>query len=183
MSDMTAGMGDQYIDLDLGGIEAIHGFIPVPTAVYVLQITDASVTPTQKGGRQIEKRDRIAEGPMEGRSVGIDRIFIPDRDSQDPKAYETTAGYFKGKLEAITGRPYAGRLSVRELVGMKYKAIVQLVDEGYGPQNKITAYLPMSADTAGIVLPQATATRPRAAGGRDNGGGGQQEVRAGGFKI
>ncbi len=181
-------MSDQYVPsdndiiLDLDGVDAIHGWMPVPSGLSVLPIDGASVVATQMGGRPSEKKDRIVEGPMAGRGLGIDRIFIPNREKQTPEAYATTAGYFKGKIEAITGRPYGGRLNVREMIGLKYKALVLLVDEGYGPQNRIQTYLPLTADTAGIVIPSGPVT-PRPRGG-DNGGGAAQETAAAGrFKI
>ena len=182
-------MSDQgYIDtggdivLDSDGVAPIHGWVPAPSGVYTLQIEEASVEPTSKGGRQIKVRNRIVEGSLAGRSIGIENIYIPDKEKQDPEAFKTTMGYFLGKIEAITGKPYAGRLNARELVGMRYKAIVILEDRGYGPQNRISTFLPLNADTSGVVIPQATGVaKPR---GDSNGGGNVPDTAgAGRFKI
>ncbi len=173
MTDMGITPGDQTINLDLGGVDAIHGWVPIPTGVYLLQVDDASVEATKKGGKQIVFRMKVADGPLQGRSTGIENVFIPNPLSQTPEAYRTTAGYFKGKIEALTGRQFGGALNVKELVGLKFKAIVTLVDEGYGPQNKITAWLPADANTDGMVIPQAT-PKPRQA--ESNGGGQTQEA-------
>lgn len=194
MTDMTGGGlpqgmapgGDDYIDLDLTGVEAIQGWLPVPNGVYVLQIADAKIELAKDPrNKNIIFRDVVVEHPQyTNRSIGIDRIFIPNRETQTPEAYEKTAGFFKGKLEAITGRPYSGRINVREMIGLKFKAVVMMVDEGYGLQNKINNYLPYNADTSGIVVPQ-TAPVPRPPGGGSNGGGGavQDQAAAGRFRI
>lgn len=182
MSDQFLPPSDGDIVLDADGVAPIHGWVPAPSGVYTLQIEDAGVEPTSKGGRQIKLRNRIVEGPLAGRSIGIENIYIPDKERQDPEAYKTTMGYFLGKVEAITGKPYAGRINARELVGMRFKAIVILEDRGYGPQNRISTFLPLNADTSGVVIPQPSGTaKPR---GDSNGGGAVQDTAgAGRFKI
>jgi hypothetical protein len=177
--------GDDYIDLDLTGVDAIQGWLPVPNGVYVLQIADAKIVPAKDPrNKNIEFRDVVAEGPLTSRSIGIDRIFVPNRETQTPEAYEKTAGFFKGKLEAITGRPYSGRINVREMIGLKFKAVVMMVDEGYGLQNKINNYLPLTADTSGIVVPQtAPVPRPQQNSGSNGGGAVQDTAAAGRFRI
>lgn len=180
MSDPSLS-GDNYVDLDLGDVESIHGWLPVPTAIYTLAIDDAVIEPTKdQKNKNLVFRIKVAEGVHAGRSIGITRAFIPNRETQTPDAYKTTAGYFKGKIEAITGKPYS-RFNVRELVGMKFKGLVVLKDDGYGPQNEIATWLPVTADTTGIVIPQsAPVARPR----QENGGGATQDTAAAGrFKI
>lgn len=183
---ITVPGGDDYIDLDLAGIDAIQGWLPVPNGVYVLQIADAKIVQAKDPrNRNIEFRNTVVEHPQyTSRSIGIDRIFIPNRETQTPDAYEKTAGFFKGKIEAITGRPYSGRINVREMIGLKFKAVVMMVDQGFGLQNNINNYLPYTADTSGIVIPQ-TAPVQRPQQGGSNGGGGtvQDQAAAGRFRI
>lgn len=184
MSDQAAYVpSDGDIHLDLSDVESIQGWMPVPSGVYTLQVEEPHIVPTKNGGKQIEFKNRVVEGPMANRGLGIERIFIPDRERQTPDAYKTTAGYFKGKIEAMTGVPYAGTLNVRALAGLRYKALVLLVDEGYGPQNKLQTYLPLSADTSGIVIPQGVTVQKRKDGGNGAGGETQDTAGAGRFKI
>ncbi len=176
---MSSMGSDEGIDLDFGGVEAITGFVPVPTGAYTLTITDASVEPTKDGtGKNVVVRMKVAEGPLEGRSIGMDRWYVPNRLVQEAKKYETTAGYFKGRLEAVFDKPIGDsfKLNVREMPGIKFKGIVMLVDEGFGPQNKVSAYLPISADLANVVIPQASTPRQQS-----NGGG--AAAQAGRFRI
>jgi hypothetical protein len=176
MSDMGINPGqDTVIDLDLGGIDAIHGWMPVPSGAYTLQIEDANVVPTKKGGRQIEYRIKVADGPLNGRSIGVQRVYVPDRNAQTPEAYQTTAGYFKGKMESINGQAFSGRLNVREQIGMKFKGVVVLMDDGFGPKNEINVWLPLSADISGISVPTPPAPRPSQ---QQNGGGQPQDAAA-----
>lgn len=182
MSDQYVPGQEGVVDLNLDDVEAIHGWMPVPNGVYTLQVEDPVLTATKNGGQQIEMKPRVVEGPLSGRGLGIERIFIPNREKQTPEAYKTTAGYFKGKIEAITGVPYAGKLNVRGLAGLRFKALVLLIDEGYGPQNRIQTYLPLSADTSGIVIPQGQVTQRK----KDNssaGGEVQDTAAAGRFRI
>lgn len=164
--DPMIGGSDSVIDLDLSGVDAIHGWAPLPNGGYTLQVAEAKVVPTKDGrNRNIEMRLVVDEGPLKGRPFGIDRLFIPNRQTQAPEAYENTAGFFKGKVEAITGRPYGGKINVREWVGLRFKAIIMLRDNGYGPQNEITSYLPLSADLSGLVLPPGLAPSRQQNGG------------------
>lgn len=175
-------MSDEGIDLDFGGIDSITGFVPVPTGAYVLEFTAAEIVPTKDNtGHNCEVQMKVAEGELAGRSIGKDRWYIPNRVVQEQKKYETTAGYFKGRLEAVYDRPIEGhfKFNVKELPGMKFKGIVMLVDEGYGPQNKITAYLPMKTDLSNVHIP--TPSAPRSKPG--NGGGSSEAPQAGRFQI
>lgn len=181
MSDMGITPGDQVIDLDLSGIEAARPWMPVPTDAYALQITDASVVPTKKGGKMIKINSRICEGTLDGQSIGIDNLVIPDRERQPEDAYKTTASFFKAKIEAIMGQPYAGKLNVKEMVGKKFKGIVTLKDDpGYGPQNEITSFLPWSADISALRGKMAAPMAPRAP---QNGGGATAPAEPSRFKI
>ncbi len=178
MSNMGS---DEGIDLDFGGIDAITGFVPVPTGAYVLTFTDAVIEPTKDNtGRNVVVSMKVADGPLQGRSIGKDRWYVPNRLVQEAKKYETTAGYFKGRLEAVYDKAIGSefKLNVREMPGMKFKGIVMLVDEGYGPQNKVTAYLPLSTDLANVVIPQPSAPRQQ-----QSNGGSAGEATAGRFKI
>lgn len=181
--DGDDGIGSEGIDLDFGGVDSIVGFVPVPSGGYVLEFTDAKIVPTNdKLGHNVEVRIKIGDGALAGRSIGIDRWYVPNKKSQDPKKYKATAGFFKGRLEAVYGREIEDnfRLNVRELPGMRCKAIVMLVDEGYGPQNKVTAYLSMSTDLSNIVLPTPSAPREK----RGNGGGNAEgDAKPGRFTI
>lgn len=178
MSDMGGS-----IDLDFGGVESITGFVPVPSGAYVLEFTEASVEPTKDTtGKNVVVQARVAEGPLAGRSVGKDFWYVPNRLVQEQKKYETTAGYFKGRLEAIYDRPFEGQIkfNVKDLPGMKFKAIVMLEDTGYGPQNKITAYLPMNTDLSNVRIPAPSAPRQRS---DSNSGGSTGDAQPGRFKI
>lgn len=172
---------DEGIDLDFGGIDSITGFVPVPTGAYVLRITEAKVVPTNDGtGRNVEVTMQVAEGELEGRSIGKERWYVPNRAVQDSKKFETTSGYFKGRLEAVYGKKIGDsfKLNVRELSGMQFKGVVLLVDEGYGPQNKVSAHLPMSTDLSNVHVPAPSAPRPK-----PGNGGGTGEAQPGRFKI
>lgn len=153
---MTDYTSDEGIDLDFGGVDSITGFMPVPTGAYSLEITEAAVVPTKdQKNRLIKVSMRVCEGPLAGRSIGMDNWFIPNRVTQEQAKFETTAGYFKGKLEAVLSRTIGDnfKLNVRELPGTKFKGVVTLEDTGYGPQNKVTTYLRSDADLSNIVLP------------------------------
>lgn len=165
MSDVGSGEG---IDLDFGGVSAITGFVPVPTGAYTLMFRDVTIESTKDNtGKNVVVSMVVCDGPLEGRTIGKDRWYVPNRLVQEAKKYETTAGYFKGRLEAVFDKPIGDsfKLNVREMVGMKFKGIVMLVDEGYGPQNKVTAYLPLSADLANVVIPAPSAPRQPSNGG------------------
>lgn len=167
----SGDFGGDGIDLDFGGIDSITGYVPVPTGAYVIEFVSASISLTKdKTGQNVEVTMRVGDGPLAGRHIGKDFWYVPNKKVQDPKKYATTAGFFKGRLEAIYGREIDGqfRFNVKELPGMRCKGIVTLVDEGYGPQNKISSYLSMDTDLSNVVLPQPT--QPRARKG-DNGGG------------
>lgn len=163
--------GAEGIELDFGGVDAIQGFVPVPTGAYVLEIVRAKIAKTKDGtGHNVVVNMKIAEGPLEGRSIGQDRWYVPNKKVQTPEKYKMTAGFFKGRLEAVYDAPQPDEitLNIQDLLDRKFKGIVMLVDDGYGPQNNVSAYLPYSADLSNVVIPTPTARPQRASGG--NGG-------------
>lgn len=162
-------MTSEGIDLDFGGADAITGFVPVPTGIYLCEITEATIEETSKkdGNHNVVTVSRVAEGPLKGRSLGKDWRFIPNRDTQTPDKFVQTAGFFKGWLEGLYDRelPDKGfRLNVKELPSMKFYAVVILEDTGFGPQNNIKTVLPKSADVSNVTIPQPT-LRPQTNGG------------------
>lgn len=165
------------IEVDLEGIEAITGFVPVPNGVYVLDIARARLGKTKdKTGHNVLVTLRVAEGEFAGRTIGTDQWYVPNKKVQSPQKYKTTAGFFKGRIEAVMDAPWDGRLNVQDLVERKFKAIVQNIDAGFGPRCEVSTYLPYSADVSNVQIPQATVVRPQ----RDNGGGAAAAPTGGG---
>lgn len=180
--------GGEGIDLDFTGVDSISGYVPVPRGPYVIEFVSAKVSPTKdKTGQNVEVTMKVADHPenpekLRGRAVGKDFWYVPNKAVQEAKKYETTAGFFKGRLEAIYDRSIDGsfKFNVRDLPTRKCKALVIVEDNGYGPQNNVTAYLPMSTDLSNVVMPEPTASRR---GNSNNTGGAPGEAAPGRFTI
>lgn len=171
-------VGDE-IDLNFGGVDSITGFVPVPSGAYALTISRAKIVQTKdKTGHNVQVTIKVIEGEHAGQSIGIDIWYVPNKKVQTPKKYETTAGFFKGRLEAVYDAPVPDdfRLNVQDLLDKKFKGIVVLQDEGYGPQSKVTTYLPYSADLSNVVIPAPSARTQQ----RTNGGGSPTQTPSGG---
>lgn len=169
MSDV--GPMDGTIDLNFGGVEGIAGgqSIPIPAGVYTYRIDDPHLaTASGSSARGIQFVPTVMdEGEFSGRSGRQEWWNIPNRDGTDPKKYETSMGFLRGKLEAVYGViPDDFKLSVKDLAGRTFIGVTIItVDPKFGEQNKIITYLHPGTDTSGIIVPKNPIPENRGTGG------------------
>lgn len=135
---------------------------PVPEGEYLLQALDAEERTTQRGdGSYIKAKFEIVAGAHAGRWIWQNfNIHNPSAKAQQIGRQQLMA------WAAATGRPDAEDSD--QLLGRQFRALVAVEpgSGGYGPSNKIKAFLFDAAPAAGASKkpsPPAAKPAPRAA--------------------
>ena len=132
---------------------------PVPEGEYLLQALDAEERTTQRGdGSYIKAKFEIVAGPHAGRWIWQNfNIHNPSAKAQQI-----------GRSQLVAWATAAGRPDAQDsdqLMGRQFRALVAVEpgSGGYGPSNKIKAFLFEAAPAAGASKKPATPSTPKPA--------------------
>lgn len=113
----------------------------LPNGKYDFMVRDAVSKTSKSGNEMIE---------LEVQVYGNDGRAHPMRDwlvSSDQPLCQMKVRHFCRAVDLMASYE-AGTLSSQECVGVSGRCVVKVTDDGYGPQNKISDYVPTEDQTA-----------------------------------
>lgn len=138
-------------NLNLNEIQDSQSFEPIPEGSYNLQVKEAEVKPTKKGGAYIRLSLEVCDGKFARRRIFHNlNVFCPTNTQAEDIAKSQLKAL--GESNGITGVI----TDTDQLIGAKVVAKVTIAtQEGYDPQNEVKSMKAIKGVVPNFSQPQA----------------------------